>query len=210
MKLPYRAGELFALPLGDGTCAEARIALVGHRWVEITAGALRLRVWDDALVLKRWRPGRTERSAEGATSRDVSERIVNPAHAERIVATALGVANLELPPLRVHWTANGRTHAPVPPAIRTVEQLAAVPSDAIALKLCGPCFELRVCDLLRFARLEQLELLGFWQFSIAEVEPLLALPRLLRAEIDIGGRRKNVELYRRVRWAYPWPVELLR
>jgi hypothetical protein len=31
----------------------------------------------------------------------------------------------------------------------------------------------------------------------------------VRAEIDIGGRRKNVELNRRARWAYPWPLELI-
>jgi len=54
--------------------------------------------------------------------------------------------------------------------------------------------------------LEQLGLYGMWQLTIDDVAWLHELPRLVRAEIDIGGRRKNLELYRRARWAYPWPT----
>jgi len=54
--------------------------------------------------------------------------------------------------------------------------------------------------------LEQLELHGMWQFAIDDVAWLHDLPRLVRADIDIGGRRKNLELYRRASWAYPWPT----
>jgi hypothetical protein len=62
-----------------------------------------------------------------------------------------------------------------------------------------------VRELRAIETLEQLELLGLWQFEIADVEWTLERARLHRAEIDIGGRRKNVELYRRASWAYPWP-----
>ena len=53
---------------------------------------------------------------------------------------------------------------------------------------------------------EQLLLRGFWQHAIPEMEWLLVMRALKRAEIDIGGRRKNVELYRKANWAYPWPL----
>ncbi len=56
--------------------------------------------------------------------------------------------------------------------------------------------------------LEQLELLDLWQLELGDVMPLCELPHLVRAQIDVGGRRKNVELYRRAAWAYPWPPEL--
>ncbi len=60
-------------------------------------------------------------------------------------------------------------------------------------------------EAVSLLRLEQLELHGLWQFELPDAEPLLAIPSLLRAAIDIGGRRKNVELYKRASWAYPWP-----
>jgi hypothetical protein len=41
-----------------------------------------------------------------------------------------------------------------------------------------------------------------------DLMPLTQHPALIRAEIDIGGRRKNVELYRRAHWAHPWPFDL--
>jgi hypothetical protein len=213
VKLPYRLGDIFALPLGDGSFVEARIAVTGHRWVEIAAGGMRLRVWDDALVLKRWKafdagvmPRIGPEQSEGPNAADAAK--LNPGHAERIVATAMGIGNLELPPLHVHWTRGAATYRPVPPAIRTAAQLAAVPSDVTALKICGPCFEIGPDDLQRFKELAQLELLGFWHWNLSDAMPLTERRQLVRAEIDIGGRRKNVELYRRARWAYPWPFEL--
>ncbi|HEV7178520.1 MAG TPA: hypothetical protein VGN11_01515 [Candidatus Baltobacteraceae bacterium] len=60
--------------------------------------------------------------------------------------------------------------------------------------------------MLTLRLLRQVELQGFWQFEIADIEPLLAMPSLLRALVDIGGRRKNIELYKRASWAYPWPL----
>lgn len=62
----------------------------------------------------------------------------------------------------------------------------------------------RVDALAHCVELEQMELRGLWQLDIANVEFALGLPHLIRAELDIGGRRKNIELYRRARWAYPW------
>ncbi|MEO9171374.1 MAG: hypothetical protein ABI282_10910 [Candidatus Baltobacteraceae bacterium] len=56
--------------------------------------------------------------------------------------------------------------------------------------------------------LEQLELRGLWQLRIGDVEPALTHANLVRGFVDIGGRRKNIEIYRRARWAYPWPFPL--
>ncbi len=61
--------------------------------------------------------------------------------------------------------------------------------------------------LAHMPALVQAELRGFWQLRIADARVLLAMPNLLRTAIDIGGRRKNIEIYRDARWAYPWPFE---
>ena len=53
--------------------------------------------------------------------------------------------------------------------------------------------------------LEEVELRALWQLRIEDAAALRSLPRLVRAWVDIGGRRKNVEIYRRAQWAYPWP-----
>jgi hypothetical protein len=65
-----------------------------------------------------------------------------------------------------------------------------------------------VDSIAQWDSLEQLEMLGFWQLSLDDLMPLVDVANLIRAEIDIGGRRKNVELYRRANWAYPWPFEI--
>jgi hypothetical protein len=57
----------------------------------------------------------------------------------------------------------------------------------------------RLSDLLALPSLESLELAGLWQFGMLEAEVLYSLPRLARASIDIGGRRKNVEIDKRLR-----------
>jgi hypothetical protein len=61
-----------------------------------------------------------------------------------------------------------------------------------------PHFE-RLSDLLALPSLESLELESLWQFGMLEAEVLYSLPRLARASIDIGGRRKNVEIHKRLR-----------
>lgn len=62
-----------------------------------------------------------------------------------------------------------------------------------------------VASLARMSELEQLELRGLWQFNVDDMHWLAACGALRRATIDIGGRRKNVEIYRRAVWAAAWP-----
>lgn len=57
----------------------------------------------------------------------------------------------------------------------------------------------RLSDLLALPSLESLELAGLWQFGMLEADVLYSLPRLARAGIDIGGRRKNIEITKRLR-----------
>lgn len=254
MKLPYRVGDSFTMPIGDGSTVEARIVAHDHHTVVIAVSDLVLRVSDRALVLHRWKiiahaPFEAPAPSAVAPQGD----IISPAHAERMVATHLGIANLELPPLRVHnaWkpqvlpdarylritgrdvTLDPRTLSPQLEVLdcsgvtltslafpRTLRALRlawiATPGDLrelVSLNLrtlhLEELREVRGVDALaRFTTLQQLEMLGFWQLTLEDVKPLLDLRNLLRAEIDIGGRRKNVELYKRTNWAYPWPFEL--
>lgn len=88
--------------------------------------------------------------------------------------------------------------------LHSIEVIANVPLVALAIEQ-QPQLE-RIDVLRRCVTLEQLELLGLWQYTIEEMAWLHELPALVRAAIDIGGRRKNVELYQRARWAYPWPI----
>ncbi|MEO7202327.1 MAG: hypothetical protein ABI431_05970 [Candidatus Tumulicola sp.] len=57
----------------------------------------------------------------------------------------------------------------------------------------------RLSDLLALPSLESLELAGLWQFGMLDADVLYSLPRLARASIDIGGRRKNIEINKRLR-----------
>ncbi len=87
-----------------------------------------------------------------------------------------------------------------------LDALVGVPAHALSLEAI---VDLRhPAALLERPGLRQLELLGQWQIDLSDVMPLADLPQLVRAEIDVGGRRKNVELYRRANWAYPWPIDL--
>ncbi len=95
-------------------------------------------------------------------------------------------------------------HTSSPPNAATIARL---PLRALALEAQSTLGDL--APLARIASLEQLELRELWQYDIEDVAFVHAMPALLRAEIDIGGRRKNVELYRRAAWAYPWPVRVL-
>jgi len=259
MKLPYRVGDSFTMPVGDGSSVEATIVGHDHHTVDIAVSDLVLRVSDRALVLHRWRrfviPSVAKRSR--GTEAPSNDAWIGPAHAERIVATHLGIANVELRPLRVRnqWKpayppdaryvriaerglvldprelaqryphlealdCSGVTLMSLafPPTLRALRlawistpvdlrELAARNLDALHLEALR---ELRGIDALsRYTSLRQLEMLGFWQLTLRDVEPLPALRNLVRAEIDIGGRRKNVELYKRASWAYPWPFEIL-
>lgn len=341
MKLPYRRGDIFALPLGDGRFASTCIAHCEHRIVTLrvtdASGSFDVRVSDDALIERRWKPYARDEDAEGGAVE--RPRWMPSAYAERCAAVRAGVDSARTRTRRIVEIAPGHALPPafaagddvtfalsaplasaqledlcarvasnpcvtLGPAARTqlrplldaglrrlalVGGASALPhSNALAelsvvgpvdleavanafphlerLTLIGPrdvdltalaaCGHLRalalsgakvsgafpnvralalarvtgiprldgavtpalrtlrvdrVHDLTRLdalascANLEQLELRGLWQFDLREAAFALDLPRLRRAEIDIGGRRKNVELYRRAAWAYPWP-----
>ena len=259
MKVPYRTGDTFSLPVGDGSSVEATIVANDHHTVDIAVADMLLRgVSDRALVLRRWRKRNPHDAGEGSEHRMCDRQEVGPnhlsaAHAERIVATHLGIADLELPPLHVHnrWNpafpsdsrylriaGRGRTLDPrelaeqypllevlecsgvaltsleFPRSLRALRlsrietkvdlhELSALPLRVLALEHLRHAIGIEA--LTRWNSLEQLEMLGFWQLELDDVMSLLELPTLVRAEIDIGGRRKNVELYRRANWAYPWP-----
>ena len=72
---------------------------------------------------------------------------------------------------------------------------------AIALRTLEP--------LGRMASLRQLDLRGMWQFQLPDMEWIFACGSLERVSVDIGGRRKNVELYRRGGWPTAWPFAWL-
>jgi hypothetical protein len=59
--------------------------------------------------------------------------------------------------------------------------------------------------LLALPALRSLDLRGAWQFTIDDLAAVVALPSLRALRVDIGGRRKNVELYRRRLLAEPLP-----
>lgn len=66
-----------------------------------------------------------------------------------------------------------------------------------------------VAALASLPLLESLTLTGMWQLHPAGVAFVAELPQLHRLDIDIGGRRKNLEIYRRRPFAYPLPFETL-
>jgi hypothetical protein len=54
--------------------------------------------------------------------------------------------------------------------------------------------------------LESLDLRGFWQCSVDDVAFAASMASLRRLHLDIGGRRKNEEIYRRRSLAEPLPT----
>ncbi|HTA39862.1 MAG TPA: Imm26 family immunity protein [Candidatus Acidoferrales bacterium] len=56
------------------------------------------------------------------------------------------------------------------------------------------------------ARLESLDLRGLWQFDIDDLAFVHTMPSLRRLHVDIGGRRKNAEIYRKGAYAAPLPL----
>ena len=55
------------------------------------------------------------------------------------------------------------------------------------------------------AQLESLDLRGLWQFAIDDVAFVHSMASLRRLHVDIGGRRKNAEIYRQGAYAAPLP-----
>lgn len=84
----------------------------------------------------------------------------------------------------------------------SVETLRRLALDTLAIEEQPRLHALRALRDIR--TLEQIELRGLWQFGVDEMQWLYEL-QLKRATIDIGGRRKNAELYRHGSWACAWP-----
>jgi hypothetical protein len=62
--------------------------------------------------------------------------------------------------------------------------------------------------LATLPQLESLDISGLWQFSIADAAVITSLHQLRRLAIDIGGRRKNVEISKRMQRAKPSPFDI--
>jgi hypothetical protein len=62
--------------------------------------------------------------------------------------------------------------------------------------------------LATLPRLESLDVRGLWQLSLDDVAFIPTMLGLRRLGIDIGGRRKNVEIYKKVRLPKPPPFDV--
>jgi hypothetical protein len=62
--------------------------------------------------------------------------------------------------------------------------------------------------LATLPRLESLDVRGLWQLSLDDVAFIPSMFGLRRLAIDIGGRRKNVEIYKKVRLPKPPPFDV--
>jgi hypothetical protein len=92
--------------------------------------------------------------------------------------------------------------------VRSIDALRGHP----ALRTLSLSGFLNLEDVSAIAALEyltSLELLGLWQFDIADVAFIQTMPALRRLRIDIGGRRKNVEIYKQRSLALPLPFQEL-
>ena len=90
------------------------------------------------------------------------------------------------------------------PNLGSIEALRGHPSlEALALEAQTGLDD--VSPVASLPRLTSLTLTGAWQLEVRDVAFLTAMPQLERLEIDIGGRRKNVEIYARRDVAYPRP-----
>ncbi len=91
--------------------------------------------------------------------------------------------------------------------LRSVDALADHPNLRIlALESLVHLDSLRVLSTL--PRLESLDIAGLWQFSLSDVGVITSIKGLRRLAIDIGGRRKNVEIYKQMRLPKPPPFDL--
>ena len=86
--------------------------------------------------------------------------------------------------------------------VASIEAIAAHPQLRV-LALEGLTHVDGVRVLATLERLESLELTGMWQLAVDDVKFVLDMPALRRLDLDIGGRRKNVELYKRRSFAHP-------
>jgi len=73
-------------------------------------------------------------------------------------------------------------------------------ADLLHLQSLAPIARLRALDCL--------ELTGLWQFGVGDAEFIIGMPSLRFLRIDIGGHRKNVEIYKRSNTLLPPAFEL--
>jgi hypothetical protein len=88
--------------------------------------------------------------------------------------------------------------------VRSLEALRANASLR-ALALAGLTALDDASPIASLERLESLELRGLWQFGVGDLAFVERMPALRRLFVDIGGRRKNVEIYRKRSLALPLP-----
>ncbi len=88
------------------------------------------------------------------------------------------------------------------PQIRSIETLRGHASLR-TLALEGLTHLDDVAAIASLPALESLALTGVWHLRVDDVAFVTELPSLRRLEIDLGGRRKNVEIYRRRPLALP-------
>jgi hypothetical protein len=91
--------------------------------------------------------------------------------------------------------------------VRWIDALAGCPHmRVLALDSLLHLESVRV--LATLPRLESLDVAGLWQFGLDDVGFIPAMTSLRRFRIDIGGRRKNVELYKRLSLPRPPPFDV--
>ncbi|MGA8534392.1 MAG: hypothetical protein WB615_09830 [Candidatus Tumulicola sp.] len=113
-------------------------------------------------------------------------------------ASVAGV--LALPGLRaLRLSAIGR--------LRSIEALAGHASlRALCLESLVHLDSLQA--LATLPALESLDIAGLWQFSVAEAGFMTSMSGLRRLAVDIGGRRKNVEIYKKLQLPKPPPFDI--
>jgi hypothetical protein len=86
---------------------------------------------------------------------------------------------------------------------------AVAEHPALRVLSLGPLMDLEsIAPVEQLPHLESLELAGLWQFSVAEAAFITRMKSLRRLRIDIGGKRKNVEIYKRCKTTLPDPFDV--
>jgi hypothetical protein len=89
------------------------------------------------------------------------------------------------------------------PALRSIGAVAHHPTLRF-LRIANGLHLDSLQPIATMERLESLDLSGLWQFGLDDLAFLSSMPSLRALRVDIGGRRKNVEIYKRV--VLPKPV----
>ncbi|HVA32679.1 MAG TPA: hypothetical protein VNG31_00940 [Candidatus Baltobacteraceae bacterium] len=94
-------------------------------------------------------------------------------------------------------------------SVRRLDALRAHPQLAV-LSLDGLLHLDDVSVVATLPRLESLSMHGLWQLALDEVDFIPQMTSLRRLTLDIGGRRKNVEIYKRKPLPRALPFEAAR